>query len=86
MQLVVIGGGVAGVSCAEELGRLLPDDVITLLSASDVLKGVRGRPCPCHPVSHSVFTGGCVLTHCHTQLVLFIVLPNERGGRGSPRW
>ncbi len=42
-NFVIIGGGIAGVSCAEELGRTLPDASITLLSASDVLKGVRAE-------------------------------------------
>ena len=38
MRFVVVGGGVAGVCCAEELCRLRPDDSVTLVSASRVLK------------------------------------------------
>lgn len=38
MKYVVIGGGIAGVCCAEELCRLAPDDQITLLSSDTVLK------------------------------------------------
>ncbi|PRW57580.1 pyridine nucleotide-disulfide oxidoreductase domain-containing 1 [Chlorella sorokiniana] len=40
MRFVVVGGGVAGVCCAEELCRLRPQDEVTLVSASRVLKGV----------------------------------------------
>jgi glycine/D-amino acid oxidase-like deaminating enzyme len=36
-RLVVIGGGISGVCCAKELARLHPDEVIVLISASDVL-------------------------------------------------
>ena len=39
-MFVVVGGGIAAVSCAEELGRLRPDASILLLSASQALKGV----------------------------------------------
>ena len=38
MKYVVVGGGIAGVCCAEELCRLAPDDRITLLSSDTVLK------------------------------------------------
>ena len=38
MRFVVVGGGVAGVCCAEELCRLRPQDEVTLVSASRVLK------------------------------------------------
>ena len=38
MKYVVVGGGIAGVCCAEELCRLAPDDQITLLSSDTVLK------------------------------------------------
>ena len=34
----MVGGGIAGVCCAEELCRLAPDDQITLLSSDTVLK------------------------------------------------
>eukprot|EP00775_Hariotina_reticulata_P012611 gene12611-12741_t len=40
MRHVVIGGGIAGVCCVEELCRLRPDDHVTLISSSSVLKGV----------------------------------------------
>lgn len=35
---VVIGGGIAGVSCARELSRLAPSAAITLVTASSQLK------------------------------------------------
>lgn len=38
---VVIGGGIAGVSCAQELARLIPHGSVTLISATEVLKEVR---------------------------------------------
>jgi protoporphyrinogen oxidase len=38
MKFVVIGGGIAGVCCAEELCRLNPHKHITLISADSVLK------------------------------------------------
>lgn len=38
MRHVVIGGGIAGVCCAEELCRLAPSDEVVLVSASPVLK------------------------------------------------
>eukprot|EP01035_Chromulina_nebulosa_P003211 gene3211-4370_t len=36
-EIVVIGGGVAGVSCAKELARLSSNNSITLISASETL-------------------------------------------------
>lgn len=42
MRFVVVGGGVAGVCCAEELCRLRPEDEVTLVSASRVLKASQG--------------------------------------------
>ena len=38
MRHVVIGGGIAGVCCCEELCRLAPGDEVVLVSASPVLK------------------------------------------------
>eukprot|EP00878_Enallax_costatus_P027476 GHUV01029593.1.p1 GENE.GHUV01029593.1~~GHUV01029593.1.p1 ORF type:complete len:145 (+),score=18.13 GHUV01029593.1:225-659(+) len=40
MRHVVIGGGIAGVCCVEELCRLQPSHKVTLISSSTVLKGV----------------------------------------------
>ncbi|WIA12757.1 hypothetical protein OEZ85_006392 [Tetradesmus obliquus] len=40
MRHVVIGGGIAGVCCVEELCRLAPSDDVVLISSSAVLKGV----------------------------------------------
>ena len=37
-RLVVVGGGIAGVCCAEELCRLCPEDTVILISASGTLK------------------------------------------------
>ena len=39
-KFVVIGGGIAGVCCAEELCQLCPEDMVTLITASDVVKAV----------------------------------------------
>lgn len=39
MKYVVIGGGIAGICCTEELCRLAkPDDSVVLISAASVLK------------------------------------------------
>lgn len=38
MKIVVVGGGVSGVCCIEELCRLGPQHEITLVSASSILK------------------------------------------------
>eukprot|EP01024_Parvocaulis_polyphysoides_P057179 TRINITY_DN6072_c2_g1_i2.p1 TRINITY_DN6072_c2_g1~~TRINITY_DN6072_c2_g1_i2.p1 ORF type:complete len:495 (-),score=102.85 TRINITY_DN6072_c2_g1_i2:217-1701(-) len=40
MKFVVIGGGIGGVCCVEELCRIQPEDSVTLISASTILKGV----------------------------------------------
>ncbi|KFM26780.1 Pyridine nucleotide-disulfide oxidoreductase domain-containing protein 1 [Auxenochlorella protothecoides] len=39
MKYLVLGGGVAGVCCAEELCRLCPTDEVTIVSAYRTLKG-----------------------------------------------
>ncbi|ELU09647.1 hypothetical protein CAPTEDRAFT_157263 [Capitella teleta] len=39
-QFVVIGGGIAGVTCAETLSHLNPDEKILLLTASPLIKAV----------------------------------------------
>lgn len=41
VDVVVIGGGIAGVSLAEELHRLAPNATVLILSASRSLRGVR---------------------------------------------
>lgn len=38
VHYVVIGGGVSGVCCAEQLCRCCPDDVITLVTKDQVIK------------------------------------------------
>lgn len=46
MRFVIVGGGIAGVSCASELSRIIDSDgtseenQVTILSASNSLKGV----------------------------------------------
>ncbi|KAK9817209.1 hypothetical protein WJX72_011100 [[Myrmecia] bisecta] len=40
MKHVVVGAGIAGVCCAEELCRLAPNDSVVLVASSTVLKGV----------------------------------------------
>ena len=37
---VVVGGGIAGVSCVEQLRLLCPEEAIVLISSSDVVKAV----------------------------------------------
>ncbi|KAN0038589.1 hypothetical protein ACTA71_000770 [Dictyostelium dimigraforme] len=39
-QLIVIGGGIAGLTCAESYSHLKPNDKITILSCSPILKTV----------------------------------------------
>jgi len=41
LHVVVVGGGVAGVSCAEEVLRVDDDATVTLISGSATIKGVR---------------------------------------------
>ena len=41
VRFLIIGGGIAGISCAQELARLNPDDIIILISASDTIKEVK---------------------------------------------
>jgi heterodisulfide reductase subunit A-like polyferredoxin len=43
MPYVVLGGGVAGVACAQELCRVAPAADVVLVSASATVKGVRGQ-------------------------------------------
>jgi NADH dehydrogenase FAD-containing subunit len=38
LDFVVLGGGIAGVQCAEELARLCPTDIVTLISATKRIK------------------------------------------------
>ena len=48
---VIIGGGIAGVCCAQECARLSPPDLeIILITASEMLKEVRQK-LPCY-LSH----------------------------------
>jgi hypothetical protein len=44
MRHVIIGGGIAGVCCVEELCRIAPEDTVVLISASTVLKVRSARP------------------------------------------
>ena len=62
-RFVVVGGGVAGVCCAEELCRTCPDVSITLVSASKVLKasvGGRAPPPQLGSDGHVLFFNGCM--------------------------
>ena len=38
MRYLVLGGGIAAVQCVEELARIRPEDDITLLSSTRVIK------------------------------------------------
>lgn len=38
VNYVIIGGGVAGVCCAEELCRICPEDSVTLVAVDRILK------------------------------------------------
>jgi NADPH-dependent 2,4-dienoyl-CoA reductase/sulfur reductase-like enzyme len=51
MRHVIIGGGIAGVCCVEELCRLAPSDEVVLISSSTVLK-VR-KACPLGYMTYS---------------------------------
>lgn len=45
-DFVIVGGGIAGVSCAKELARLVNENKsIAIVSATDVLKAVRRTAC-----------------------------------------
>lgn len=48
MKYLIVGGGVAGACCAEELCRLCPDDQIILISADRTLKVVAGKAMRVH--------------------------------------
>lgn len=50
VRYVVVGGGVAGVCCAEELCQLCSEDSVTLVSLDRVLKvtAVVTPAPPCH--------------------------------------
>ena len=37
---VIVGGGIAGVSCVEQITYLCPDEPVILISASSVVKSV----------------------------------------------
>jgi NADH dehydrogenase FAD-containing subunit len=65
MRHVVIGGGIAGVCCVEELCRLAPDDEVVLISSSTVLK-VRKHASHCSRVHKILRTA----MHLHLQLRL----------------
>ena len=43
VHYVVVGGGVAGVCCVEELCALCPEDTVTLVSNDKTLKASRRR-------------------------------------------
>lgn len=38
LRFVIVGGGIAGLTCAEELCRLRKKDVVTLVTVDAVLK------------------------------------------------
>ncbi len=67
VDFVVVGGGVAGVSCAEELYRVTTTESICLLSASSVLKGVRSTlqldPCDTRYLSQRAIHRPCCADH-----------------------
>ncbi len=41
IKLVVVGGGIGGVSCAQELSRLNPENDVILIAESDILYEVQ---------------------------------------------
>jgi pyruvate/2-oxoglutarate dehydrogenase complex dihydrolipoamide dehydrogenase (E3) component len=41
LRYVIVGGGIAGVSCAQELRRLSADAEVTILTESDTIVAVR---------------------------------------------
>lgn len=73
MKHVVIGGGIAGVCCVDELCRLRPDDSVTLISSSTVLKVHSSTITAQHSVSlvqhrlHSCQPVTCCALKLHSQ-------------------
>ena len=43
MRYLVLGGGIAGVCCVEELCKLCPQDSVDLLSTGNALKVITAR-------------------------------------------
>lgn len=41
MRYVVVGGGISGVSCAQEIARLKPQSRVTILSEAETVAEVR---------------------------------------------
>lgn len=57
MRYLVLGGGIAGVCCVEELCKLCLQDSVTLVSSGTALKVITAwTPGP----SSSVFTAQCI--------------------------
>lgn len=91
MRHVVIGGGIAGVCCVEELCRLRPNDSITLVSSSTVLKVSQSDTLAWHfshsrlPCAHDQVTlqPGIVLHCCTPSLHPLQYWPH--GTRLAPR-
>ena len=47
-RFVVVGGGISGVTCAEYLSTLDPDALVTLLTASPLIKSIANfKKVPC---------------------------------------
>ena len=73
---VVVGGGIAGVCCAEELCRICPNCSVTLISASFQLKvGLCGRPNGCLAIPLSITLNG-ISPACNDMRIMHNQIPS----------
>jgi hypothetical protein len=69
---VVLGGGVAGVCCVEELCRLCPNDTVTLVSVSSTLKVRCAQPASVAiPAWRTLYKKKNCPDHCMPMLFIF---------------
>jgi pyridine nucleotide-disulfide oxidoreductase domain-containing protein 1 len=76
-DVLVVGGGIAGVSCASEVRRLAPGARVLLLSASQSLRGVR-------TIAHVTRT--VEELDVVVRPLNFLELEDERAGLKGPGW
>ena len=69
---VIVGGGIAGVSCAKELERVADEEAtIAIVSATDVLKAVSCRALHLHAILHK--NSNLYVTIRHFYIVIWLV-------------